>query len=182
MENLKHLFDGRAFAIPGVDPSEYELLAHEIYNQFAPEGPVECFHVDMLIYNVWTYCRLLHFQEDFHSAAAKPAIKAALDYAALRLPAMEQCYSRTIKDLRALQRKRESQPADTPQMRGVGFVLAPGPNVSTPALSPEEDCGQRMDSLTPRVRYVRYEWWGGPPGPGVPSGESSSACRNGAGD
>src|ERR1039457_1438017 len=69
-----------------------------------------------------------------------------------------------------------------PQMRGVGFVLAPGPNVSTPALSPEEDCGQRMDSLTPRVRYVRYEWWGGPPGPGVPSGESSSACRNGAGD
>jgi hypothetical protein len=113
MEFLKHLFDGRAFVIPGVDPGEYETLASEIYCQFTPQGPVECFHVDMLIYNVWTFCRLLRFQDQFRDDA-RPGVQAALDYATLRLRVLDRSYARTIKDLQTIQRKRWAQPASTP--------------------------------------------------------------------
>lgn len=127
MEHNKHLFDARAFVIPGVDPAEYEALASEIYSQFAPDGPVECFHVDMLIYNVWTYCRLLRLQDQFRYDAAKPGVKAMLDNAALRLRVLDRSYSRTIKDLRTIQRKREAQPADTPKSGELASILHQSP-------------------------------------------------------
>ena len=113
MESLKHLFDGRPFEIPGVDPAEYETLAGEIYRQFAPDGPAECFHADMIVYNVWTYCRLLKFQDQFIYDAAKPGSKAALDNSAVRLRGLDRSYSRTVKDLHALQQKRLALSANT---------------------------------------------------------------------
>jgi hypothetical protein len=126
MEFLQHLFDGRAFEIPGVDPAEYETLASEIYEQFAPHGPVECFHADMIIYNVWSYCRLLRVQDQFQYDASKPGVKAILDYAALRLGALERSYSRTVKDLHALQQKRQEQPASTPKCgESASFLYQP---------------------------------------------------------
>jgi hypothetical protein len=123
MEYLQHLFDGRAFEIPGVDPVEYETLASEIYGQFVPQGPVECFHVDMIVYNVWSFCRLLRVQDQFQYDAAKPGVKAILDYAALRLRVLDRSYSRIVKDLDVLQRKRREHPANTPECGDLASFL-----------------------------------------------------------
>ena len=127
MEYLKHLFDGRAFEIVGVDPVEYETLASEIYGQFAPDGPAECFHVDMLIYNVWTFCRLLRLQDQLQCDAAKPGVKAMLENAARRLHVLDHSYPRIIKGLQTLQRKHRAQPANTPKHGELASFLHPAP-------------------------------------------------------
>ena len=115
MENLKHRFDDRDFVIAGVDPAEYESLVHDFYTRFAPQSTVECFHVDLLIYNVWTSCRLLRFQKEFRHDAAKPDLKAALDKAARVLQGLERRYLCIINNLQVVQQERMAQPANTPE-------------------------------------------------------------------
>ena len=81
----------------------------------------------MIVYNVWTYCRLLKFQDQFIYGAAKPGSKAALDNSAVRLRGLDRSYSRTVKDLHALQQKRLAQPANTPKQEELASVLHQAP-------------------------------------------------------
>jgi hypothetical protein len=135
MDPRKHLFDARAFVIPGEDPAEYEALASELYRQFAPDDRVESFHVDMLIHDVWNRRRLLRLQAQFPYDPAKPRMNAMLDYASQRLPQIERNYARTLKELLAMQRRRQPKRAN-PRKRGELASISPQPAAPRPRRIP----------------------------------------------
>jgi hypothetical protein len=126
--------------LPGEDPEEYETLLSDYYSRFSPHGALECCLVDLLIYHNWSRRRLQRFQAQCLPHTTHPAAARALKGCIRRLAKIDGCYANTLKSLQDLQRKRQTNPADTPKRGELASFLhqapAPRPRRSPPKKTP----------------------------------------------
>lgn len=111
--------------IAGEDPAEYQALATGYYLQFAPDGPLERCLVDDLIHDAWIRRRVQRYRAELlHSV--HPNAMYAIDEATKQLAMLEPGCARALKELRALQRKRQPKRANTRKRGGLAlFFIEP---------------------------------------------------------
>jgi hypothetical protein len=112
MEAFKHRMDPRSVVMAGEDPAGYEALATDCYLEFAPDGPHERWLVDDLIHDVWIRRRVHRYRAELLRSTHPNAIDA-IDEATKHLAMLERSYARALKQLRAIQRKRQPKRSKT---------------------------------------------------------------------
>jgi len=120
--------------ITGEDPVEYEGLATDYYLQFAPDGPHERWLVDDLIHDAWIRRRVHRYRAELlHST--HPNAMYAIDEATKHLAMLERSCARALKQLRAIQRKRQPKRSKTSK-RGELASISPQPPAPQPRRIP----------------------------------------------
>jgi hypothetical protein len=136
MNALQHGLRARSFLIPGEDSAEYDRLCADLQADWQPQTRTEQLLVEQMAVAQWKLARLEVGERSIYMQTMGAERQLALlDRFSISRQRLERSFSKAMRELRELQRTRQSRPVslNTPAETKPDFRPQPSPVMPQPA-------------------------------------------------